>query len=135
LSRVAHNGETVAVGSAGPPTIVYFYPKDDTPGCTKEACAFRDAWDRYAQAGVRVIGVSTDSNESHREFAEKHDLRFALIADEDRQWAQAFGVPTRAGMAKRVSFLIDRKGTVVKVYPDVDPAVHAEQVLRDASGL
>jgi len=76
----------------GSPTVVYFYPKDGTPGCTKEACAFRDAWKKYETAGVRLYGVSSDDVGSHKEFAVKHTLPFALIADPEHTWASAFGV-------------------------------------------
>jgi peroxiredoxin Q/BCP len=115
--------------------VVYFYPKDDTPGCTREACAFRDVWDRLRQAGIVVLGVSTDDQASHARFAARHRLPFRLLADTDRRWVTAFGVPLRLGMAARVSFLIDREGRVAKVYPDVDPGVHAGQILVDAARL
>jgi peroxiredoxin Q/BCP len=102
----------------GHPLVVFFYPKDGTPGCTKEACAFRDVWKRYEAAKVGVIGVSADDAASHRKFAE--------------EWARAFGVNSTFGMYSRVTFLIDAEGKVSKVYPDVDPGVHAERVLTDA---
>jgi peroxiredoxin Q/BCP len=136
LVRVDHRGKVVAL--RGEPSIVYFYPKDGTPGCTKEACAFRDSWSKYEAAGIRVIGVSTDTEAEHRKFAEEHQLQFSLIADPEHAWSDAFGVG-RHFLARdrdaRVSFLIDPAGKVVKVYPDVDPGVHADQVLADAKGL
>jgi peroxiredoxin Q/BCP len=135
LTQTAHNGEVIELRKLGRPAIVYFYPKDETPGCTAEACAFRDAWDRYDAEGVAVIGVSADSNESHREFAEEHELPFPLIADEELQWAHAFGVETTMGMTHRVSFLLDRDGRIAKVYPKVDPGVHAEEILDDVAAL
>jgi peroxiredoxin Q/BCP len=135
LAATAHDGTAIDLRALGKPTIVYFYPKDDTPGCTTEACAFRDIWAEYQTAGVLVIGVSTDDDASHREFAEKHELPFPLIADTDSNWARAFGVRTNGGYAQRVSFLIDSKGMVAKVYPGVDPGVHAREVLADASGI
>jgi peroxiredoxin Q/BCP len=135
LVRVDQNGQVVSL-RGGPPTLLYFYPKDGTPGCTKEACAFRDAWTKYQSADVRVIGVSTDSEEKHREFAKEHELPFPLIADPERAWADAFGVGTFfGGHDERVSFLIDKQGKVAKVYQDVDPGVHADQVLEDARSL
>jgi peroxiredoxin Q/BCP len=134
LTATAHDGSAVTVGpEQDGPLIVYFYPKDETPGCTKEACAFRDAWARYESAGVGVVGVSADSNESHREFAQAHDLPFPLVADEDGTWARAFGVSTFGGMTARVSFLVSADGRVAKVYPDVDPGTHASAVLKDAA--
>jgi peroxiredoxin Q/BCP len=115
--------------------IVYFYPKDETPGCTKEACAFRDAWDKFKAANVQIFGVSTDDEASHAEFAKKEKLPFPLLADPEGAWVKAFGVSTTLGMASRVSFLIDGAGKVAKVYPDVDPGVHADEVLKDATAL
>lgn len=136
LEATAHDGTAVAIGEpGGSPVVVYFYPKDQTPGCTREACAFRDVWAKYQSAGVGVVGVSADSAQSHREFADEHGLPFPLVADEKGEWARAFGVPTMAGMTKRVSFLVDASGTIAKVYPDVDPGVHADQVLQDAAAL
>jgi peroxiredoxin Q/BCP len=119
----------------GHPVVVFFYPKDATPGCTKEACAFRDAWERYQKAGVQVFGVSADDVGSHAEFAKDHKLPFPILADSERSWINTFGVPTKLGMASRVTFLLDKDGKVAKVYPDVDPGVHAEQVLKDATAL
>lgn len=134
LVRVDHRGDVVSLKSEKP-TLLYFYPKDGTPGCTKEACAFRDSWQRYRTAGLRVIGVSQDSAESHRAFAEEHGLPFSLIADPEEVWSDAFGVGSFAGFDARVSFLIDGDGKVRKVYEDVDPGVHADQVLNDAAAL
>jgi thioredoxin-dependent peroxiredoxin len=135
LVRVDHNGQVVSL-RGGPPTLLYFYPKDGTPGCTKEACAFRDAWSKYQTADLRVIGVSIDSEENHREFAKEHELPFPLIADPEHTWSDAFGVGRFLGTAdERVSFLIDKQGKIAKVYQDVDPGVHADQVLEDAKAL
>jgi peroxiredoxin Q/BCP len=115
--------------------IVYFYPKDATPGCTKEACAFRDAWESYQKAGVMIFGVSSDDQKSHEAFAKEQKLPFPILADPGHAWSTAFGVPTRLGMTARVSFLIDPAGKIAKVYPEVDPGVHAARVLEDASKL
>jgi peroxiredoxin Q/BCP len=136
LAAVDQDGkERRLTAERGHPVVVYFYPKDGTPGCTKEACAFRDAWDKYKQAGVQVFGVSTDDAKSHAEFAKEHKITFPLLADPDGVWTKAFGVSTTLGMASRVSFLIDASGKVAKVYPDVDPGVHADEVLKDAAAL
>ena len=135
LVRVDQRGKVVSL-RGGPPTLVYFYPKDGTPGCTKEACAFRDAWQKYEQAELRVLGVSTDSEERHRKFAEEHELPFSLISDPEHVWSDAFGVGRFLGsLDERVSFLIDGSGHVKKVYEDVDPGVHAGDVLSDAKAL
>jgi thioredoxin-dependent peroxiredoxin len=115
--------------------VVYFYPKDGTPGCTTEACAFRDAWDRYKAANVQVFGVSVDDRESHEKFSNEQKLPFPILADTEQTWVKAFGVSVKMGMASRVTFLIDPDGKVAKVYPDVDPGVHADEVLADAAKL
>ncbi|WP_437849985.1 peroxiredoxin [Sorangium sp. So ce363] len=119
----------------GRAVVVYFYPKDGTPGCTQEACAFRDAWDRFKQANVQVFGVSSDTRESHEKFATENKLPFPILVDTDHAWATAFGVPMRLGATARVTFLVDPDGKIAKVYPDVDPGVHADEVLKDAAQL
>jgi len=136
LSATDQNGKAhKLVEERGHPVIVYFYPKDGTPGCTKEACAFRDTWNRFTDAGVQVFGVSADDQKSHEEFAKEQKLPFPILADPEKKWITAFGVSTRLGMASRVSFLVDKDGKVAKVYPDVDPAFHADAVLKDAAAL
>ena len=115
--------------------VVYFYPKDGTPGCTKEACAFRDAWDRYKKAGVQVFGVSADDAKSHEQFAKEQHLPFPILADPGHAWSAAFGVSTKLGMDSRVSFLIDGSGKVARVYPKVDPGFHTDEVLKDVAAL
>lgn len=134
LTALDQNGKSHRLADEkGHPVIVYFYPKDGTPGCTKEACAFRDAWDKFTAANVQVFGVSEDDAKSHEEFAKEQKLPFPILADPNGEWLRAFGVPSRLGMASRVSFLIDASGKVAKVYPDVDPGVHADEVLKDAT--
>ncbi|MFO0658664.1 MAG: redoxin domain-containing protein [Polyangiaceae bacterium] len=136
VSGVDQNGNAVALGALkGKPVVVYFYPADGTPGCTKEACAFRDVWKRYESAGVALLGVSTDDRASHQKFAQEHSLPFPLIDDSQRSWARAFGVSTTMGMVSRVTFLIGRDGRVAKLYRSVDAGVHANQVLTDVASL
>jgi peroxiredoxin Q/BCP len=113
----------------GHAAVVYFYPKDETPGCTHEACAFRDAFSRFEKSHVTVFGISHDSNESHNEFRAHHSLPFPLVADEDGSVDRAYGVPSILGMSKRVTFLVGSDGRVSHVWPDVDPAVNADEVL------
>jgi len=113
---------------------LYFYPKDDTPGCTKEACAFRDNVFAFDALNARIIGVSLDSVESHDAFAEKYSLPFSILADTDKQAATAYNVIMKIGtmeLAKRQSFLIDPDGIIVKHYEKVDAETHSEEVLTD----
>ena len=117
----------------GQQVVVYFYPKDDTPGCTKEACAFRDSFAKYSAAGIQVVGISQDTDESHATFRAKHNLPFPLAADADGSISKAFGVKSTLGMSSRVTFLLDKNGKVAHVWPDVSPAGHAEDVLAHAS--
>lgn len=119
----------------GRPLVLFFYPADGSPGCTKEACAFRDAWQRYEAANVAVVGVSTNDVASHAEFAAAHNLPFPLLADTDQAMLRAYGVKTTMGFAQRVSILIDADGRVARVWPDVDPGVHATEVLAAAAAL
>lgn len=114
---------------AGRPVVLYFYPKDATPGCTREACAFRDAWDRIQETGAVVLGVSRDDVASHARFAAEHELPFPLLADTDGQVVRAYGVGESFGMPNRVTFLVGPDGLVRRVYPRVDPGVHADEVI------
>jgi peroxiredoxin Q/BCP len=133
---VTESGERLPVADlTGSKTVLYFYPKDDTPGCTKEACAFRDRIPDYEEANVRVYGVSLDSPESHRRFRDKHDLNFPLLTDEDGRASEALGVLGERGYAKRVTFLLDPEGKIAKVYPEVSPETHADEILKDAASL
>jgi len=126
-------GKTVRLSEQrGHSAVVYFYPKDGTPGCTTEACAFRDAWRRYDKRGIVIFGVSRDSNDSHQEFRTHNALPFPLVADEDGSIDRAYGVPSLLGMSKRVTFLVGPDGKVAHVWPDVDPGVHADEVLGAA---
>ncbi len=136
FDTISHTGERVRLlNQRGHPVVLYFYPKDDTPGCTKEACSFRDAWRRFEQAGARVYGVSRDSLESHREFASKHQLPFSLLDDEQGRIAAAYGVSSFLGMNSRKTFLIDSSGRIARVFPDVDPASHANELLAAIAEL
>ena len=118
--------------------VLYFYPKDQTPGCTTEACEFRDNIFAYRDANAQILGVSFDDEKSHYEFAEKYSLPYPLLADTEGKAAAAYGVKTKMlGMtvAKRQTFLIDPQGMVVKHYEDVKPATHAAEVLADLKSL
>jgi peroxiredoxin Q/BCP len=134
---VTEGGEKLSAGDLeGEKTVLYFYPKDDTPGCTKEACAFRDRMSDYERADIRVYGVSLDSPESHRRFREKYNLNFPLLTDEGGRAADALGVLRESGKsANRVTFLLDPDGRIARVYPEVSPETHADEILEDAASL
>jgi peroxiredoxin Q/BCP len=122
--------------------LLYFYPKDDTPGCTKEACTIADVYNDFSRLDVVVLGVSKDSPTSHKKFATKYSLPFTLLSDKDIEVAQLYGAwqektmfgKTALGML-RISYLIDPTGKIVKVYPKVDPASHALEILKDIKSL
>ena len=131
-------GETVTLSALrGKPVVLYFYPRDDTPGCTTEACEFRDAYDRFREQGVEVLGVSPDTEASHRKFKSKYELPFTLLADPDHHAAEAYGVwkekrnygKTYMGV-ERSTFVIDADGKVAKAMRGIRPAGHAAKVLE-----
>ena len=117
---------------AGKPVILFFYPKDDTPGCTKEVCAFRDRYEEFRKLDVEVIGISSDSVESHRTFAAKHDLPFTLLSDEEGKVRRLYGVPKTLGLFPgRVTYVIDREGIVRHVFfSQVGVEKHVEEALE-----
>jgi len=122
--------------------LLYFYPKDDTPGCTTEACTIRDRHASFDAQRVVVLGVSTDSLASHKKFIKKYDLPFPLLADQEKEVVRAYGVWGKKKFmgreytgTKRTSFLIDPNGKIAKIYEDVKPAAHADEVLADRSAL
>ncbi len=122
--------------------LVYFYPKDDTPGCTKEACSIRDAWGDFKKAGITVFGISADTVKSHARFAEKYNLPFTLLADEGREVVSAYGVWGKKKFmgreyegVNRTSFLINSSGVIAKIYKNVKPNEHAQEVLDDVSAM
>ncbi|HEU5280038.1 MAG TPA: thioredoxin-dependent thiol peroxidase [Gaiellaceae bacterium] len=130
-------GDKVRLSSLrGRPVVLYFYPKDDTPGCTTEACEFRDAYDVFRARGVEVLGVSPDDVASHGKFKSKYELPFTLLADPDHQVAEQYGVwgerkaygKTYMGI-KRSTFIIDPEGKVARAMMGIKPAGHAEEVL------
>lgn len=120
----------------GSPVVLYFYPKDDTPGCTKEACSFRDDYEVYQQAGVVILGVSPDSPKSHAKFKEKYNLPFSLLADEKHEVCELYGAWGRKKFmgreydgVLRTTFLIGADGTLLKIFPNVKPDGHSGEVL------
>lgn len=132
------NGDTVSLKDLrGQKVVLYFYPKDDTPGCTKEACSFRDAFSQFKKKGIAVLGVSPDSEATHKKFVTKYKLPFTLLADTARSIAEAYGVwgekkfmgRTYMGV-HRTTFLIDEKGKIKKIFEKVKPEDHASEVLE-----
>lgn len=158
LSQMARAGELPKVGEAAPGfdlpdqngvrhtlngysgkwLVLYFYPKDDTPGCTQEACAFRDDLHKLTALGAQVVGISVDDSESHAEFAKKYHLPFPLLADKTAAVAAKYGALTNLGLikfAKRYTFLIDPQGKVAKVYMKVETSKHSTEIIEDLKKL
>ena len=133
------SGETVRLSDLrGKPVVLYFYPKDDTPGCTKEACEFRDAYDRYRDRGIEILGVSPDDVASHGKFKSKYELPFTLLADPDHRTAEAYGVWGERSFSgkkymgiNRSTFIIDENGNVARAMLGIKPAGHAAAVLEN----
>ncbi|MBU0621855.1 MAG: peroxiredoxin [Gammaproteobacteria bacterium] len=158
LSQMARAGELPKVGEAAPDfelpdqsgvkhtlkeyagkwLVLYFYPKDDTPGCTQEACAFRDDLHKLAALGAQVVGISVDDSASHAEFAKKYHLPFPLLADSSGEVATKYGALTNlllVRFAKRYTFLIDPQGKVAKVYLKVETSKHSTEIIEDLKQL
>ena len=140
--NVVKNGQVQLSALRGHTTVLYFYPKDDTPGCTAEACSFRDANREMQKRGIVVLGVSADSVESHQKFADKYGLPYPLLADTDTTVSQLYGVWKEKNYAgktymgiNRETFLIDKDGVVRKVWPKVNAAEHAQEVLETIESL
>jgi peroxiredoxin Q/BCP len=130
FTAVAHDGKTVDLSRLrGHYVVLYFYPKDETSGCTKEACEFRDSWAQLQKMGVEVFGVSTQNNRSHQAFAEKHKLPFSLLPDEKGELAAKYKVPVFLGFARRITYLIDKDGKIARVWPSVNPVGHSAEIL------
>ncbi len=123
------NGNTVSLPDfAGKTVVLYFYPKDDTPGCTKQACSFRDAQSEYQGKDIVVLGVSLDSEASHQAFTQKYNLNFPLLADTDGAITKAYDVDG-GGYAKRVTYVIDPEGVITHVDSSVNTSTHASDIL------
>ncbi|OKH25028.1 peroxiredoxin [Chroogloeocystis siderophila] len=128
------NGNTVSLSDfAGKTVVLYFYPKDDTPGCTKQACSFRDARTEYQSKDIVVLGVSKDDEASHQQFTQKYNLNFPLLADTDGSIIKAYDVDG-GGYAKRVTYVIDPNGKIIHIDSAVNTSTHASDVLA-ALGL
>jgi thioredoxin-dependent peroxiredoxin len=133
FSAIDQNGEQHNLTKyQGSWLLLYFYPKDNTPGCTKEACSFRDLFSDFSKANVKVLGVSRDSVSSHQKFSQKYQLPFTLLADENKEIIKKYKAN---GLFKRISYLIDPKGYIAKTYSKVKPEEHAQEVLNDLMDL
>ncbi|MFZ2162561.1 MAG: peroxiredoxin [Sideroxyarcus sp.] len=158
VTQMARAGELPKVGDAAPDfelsdqngvkhtlkefsgkwLVLYFYPKDDTPGCTQEACAFRDDLHKLTALGAQVVGISVDDSDSHAEFAKKYHLPFPLLADKSAEVAAKYGSLTNLGLikfAKRYTFLIDPQGKVAKVYVKVETSKHSTEIIENLKTL
>ena len=133
------NGKTHQLSDyKGKKLVLYFYPKDNTPGCTMEACAFRDIFEDYKKHNIAVLGISKDTEISHKKFIEKHKLPFDLLIDENREMLEKYGAWTKKSLygkifmgIQRITYVIDENGKVLKAYPKVKPDEHAKQILED----
>jgi peroxiredoxin Q/BCP len=138
---VNQNGKTISLTDfKGKRLILYFYPKDDTPGCTAEACNLNDNYDYWISKGYEIVGVSPDNEASHRKFIEKYGLKFNLIADTQKEILQAYGVwGEKINYGKvymgviRTTFVIDEKGNIEKIFTKVDTKEHTDQIIKDLS--
>ncbi len=158
VARAARAGELPEVGQAAPDflltdqagkthalkdfqgkwLVLYFYPKDDTPGCTQEACAFRDDLNQLTELGAEVVGISVDDTDSHAEFAKKYHLPFPLLADKDGHVAASYGALINLGImrvARRFTFLINPQGKISKVYLSVETSRHSKEIITDLKSL
>lgn len=136
IEAQTYGGETVKLSDYSNKNVaLYFYPKDNTGTCTKEACSMRDGMEELESLGIQVLGVSTDSVKSHENFKNKYDLNFPLLSDKSKEIIKAYGVESDFGSARRVTFLIDKKGVIRHIWPKVKAAQHAEEVIEQAREL
>jgi peroxiredoxin Q/BCP len=141
FTLTADDGSEVTLSALrGRKVILYFYPKDDTPGCTTQACGIRDAWSDFQEKGALIFGISPDSVESHVKFREKYQLPFPLLADTDHKVAEAYDVWKEKSMYgrkywgnERTTFIIDEQGRIARVFPKVKPAEHVDLLLKALS--
>jgi len=129
-----NNNEHTLSDYFGKKLVVYFYPKDDTPGCKKEACSIRDNFNRFEESNIIVFGISYDSPSSHKKFAEKYNLPFVLLSDSTKSVAKLYN-SNGFIMARRNTFLMDKDGKILKIYKNVDVTTHTENILNDFSKL
>jgi peroxiredoxin Q/BCP len=142
FATVDQFGDRVSVKDfRGKKVVLYFYPKDNTPGCTKEACSFRDGFSKFRRRKIEILGVSVDDEESHKKFAEKYDLPFRLLADAEKRIVKDYGVWGEKSLygrkymgTNRVTYVIDEQGKIAAVWPKVKPDGHADEILAAIGG-
>lgn len=117
------------------PVVIYFYPKASTPGCTKQACGIRDAFNKFEESKIVVLGISVDSKEALKEFIDDHELNFPLLSDENKEVSKAYGVLNNIGLDSRITFIVDNEGNIASILRDVDVETHAEDVYNIAVKL
>lgn len=137
IEAETYGGEKIKVSDfANKKTVaLYFYPRDNTPGCTKEACSMRDGMKELERLGVQVLGISTDSSKSHEGFRDKYNLNFPLLSDKSKDIIKAYGVESEHGSARRVTFLIDKSGIIRHIWEKVNTSEHAEEVAQKVKEL
>lgn len=119
----------------GSPVVIYFYPKANTAGCTKQACGIRDNWEKFSSTGIKVFGISVDSKESLNDFINDHQLNFPLLSDNKKEVSSSYGVLNNIGLSSRITFIIDKNGKIAKIIRDVELDKHADDVFNYASNL
>lgn len=135
FESVDQNGEKIRLSDFdGSVRVVYFYPRDNTPGCTKEACNFRDNYDMYEKKGIKVFGISVDSQKAHKNFSDKYELNFPLVVDNSKEISEKYGV-LGASSAKRITYIIGKDGKIAHVYAKVSPKEHATEVMQKIEEL
>lgn len=136
FSAQTTSGNTIRLTDyRGKKVVLYFYPKDDTPGCTVEACGLRDQYQKIRELGAEILGVSVDDTVSHQKFTQKYQLPFQLVADTDKKITKSYGaLNEKWSMAKRVTFIIDERGKILKVFDSVSPQSHAQEVIDTLKG-
>jgi peroxiredoxin Q/BCP len=135
LSDAFGNNYTLSSYRSQKPVVIYFYPKANTPGCTKQACGIRDNFDKFDENGIAIFGISVDSKEDLKEFINEHNLNFPLLSDESKEVSKAYGVLNDLGIDSRITFIVDKEGKIAEVIRDVDVTTHAEDVLKLALNL
>lgn len=131
------NGDSYTLSSfrGKSPVVIYFYPKANTSGCTKQACGIRDNWSKFREKNIQVFGISVDDKEDISKFIENYNLNFPLLSDKDKSVSKSYGVLNKLGVSSRVTFIIDKNGAIASIIRDVDVSTHADDVFKIAEKL